>query len=156
MTLQISQYNEQNTFNMENQINPDNQFLNSINNNCRYYTNDQLNNISKDGQLSIIHINCRSLYANFTDIKDYLGQFTQPFTVIALSETWINSNRRANFEMDGYEFIHMDWQNKSGGGVALYTDKNINFRTLQNTTTTVNNVVELVQHKKKSVIISCL
>lgn len=87
MTLQISQYNEHNTLNMENQIDPDNQFLNSINNNCRYYTNDQLNNISKDGQLSIIHINCRSLYANFTDIKDYLGQFTQPFTVIALSET---------------------------------------------------------------------
>ncbi len=57
---------------MENDIEPDNNFFNSLNNNCCYYTEEQFNRaINKDGKLSIIHINSRSLYANFSNIKEY-------------------------------------------------------------------------------------
>lgn len=126
------------------QIDPDNFFFNSINNDCLYYTDEQYNNMNKDGKLSIIHVNCRTLYANFTNIKGYLRQSKQPFNIIAISETWINTEKGLGFELEGYEFTHMDQQNKGGGGVAIYVDKNINFRILDNMTTTVNNLLECV------------
>lgn len=42
-----------------------------------------------------------SLYANFDHIKSYLKQFT----VILISETWINSEREIEFGIEGYEFM---------------------------------------------------
>lgn len=58
----------------------------SINKYCCYYTNEQ-HSINK---LSVIHFNCESLCANFNHTKEYLNQFSYPFNVIAISETWIN------------------------------------------------------------------
>lgn len=129
---------------MDDSIDPDNYLFNSINNDCRYYADEQYNNINKDKQLSIIHINCRSLYANFTNIKDYLTQFKQLFDIIAMSETWINTERGLDFELEGYGLTHGDQQNKGGGDVAIYVHKNINFRILDNMTTTANNLPECV------------
>lgn len=145
---------------MDNSIDLDNYFFNPINNDCRYYT-DERYNINKDRQLSVIRVNCRSLYANFTNIKGYLRQFKQPFNIIAISETWINTERGLDFELEGYEFTHMDQQNKGGGGVAVYVDKNINLRILDNMTTTVNNLLECVtgepfHDQKKSIPIRCM
>lgn len=55
---------------MDDSIDPDNYFFSSSNNDCHYYTDEQYNNINEDIQLSIIHINCRSLYANLTVIAN--------------------------------------------------------------------------------------
>lgn len=93
---------------MDNSIDADNYFFNSINNYCRYYTDGQYNNINEDGQLSIIHVNCRRLDANFTNTRGYLRQFKQAFNFIAISETWINTERGLDFELEGYEFTHID------------------------------------------------
>ena len=72
-------------------IDPESNFFMNVNNNCCYYTEDQFkNNIKLDHCISIIHFNSRSLYANLTLIKDYLRQFTIPFNVIAISETWLS------------------------------------------------------------------
>ena len=43
-------------------------------------------------QFSIIHINCRSLRANFFEIKNLLESLHNSFDVIVLSETWLNDN----------------------------------------------------------------
>ena len=58
----------------EGHIDPENHLFNSINYTCDYYTEDQFNDsVSLDNKLSLIHFNCRSLYANFTKIKEYLS-----------------------------------------------------------------------------------
>jgi hypothetical protein len=62
--------------------------------------------------LSIIHFNSRSLYANFTSIREYLDTFSQPFNVFAISETWINKDKELGFDMDGYELSYMNRLNK--------------------------------------------
>lgn len=135
-----------------NSQDPDNNFFYTINNNCRYYTDDQYNKIIKsNGKLSIIHFNSRSLYANFNNIKDYLHRFSEPFNIIAISETWINSEKGMDFELDGYEL---------GGGVAIYVDKTLNFKVLENMTAVVDNLlecntIELYVEKSKNVI-SCI
>ena len=64
---------EHNTMDLELDIDPDINLFSNINNSCKYYTTEEYNhNIKADGKLSIIHINSRSLYANFKSIKNYL------------------------------------------------------------------------------------
>ncbi len=126
-------------------IDPENNFFHSINNNCLYYSDDLFNNIIKtEHKLSIIHFNSRSLYANFHNIKHYLGQFPQSFNIIAISETWINSERGMDFELEGYEMVCKNREVKNGGGVALFVDKNLIYKVVEKITTVVDNVLECV------------
>ena len=149
---------------MEHDIDPDNNFFLNINNDnkCCYYTDDQYNrDITSKGKLSIIHFNSRSMYANFNNIKEYVNTFTQPFNIIAISETWINTDKGIDFELNGYELRYNNRKNKGGGGVAIYVDVSLNFRVLDCMTTVVDNLlecitIEICKEKHKNVIISCI
>ena len=158
-----SHYTDHQQHELENEIDPDNNFLLDINENCRYYTDEQFNqNINKNqGNLSIIHFNSRSLNKNFKDIKDYLLNFSQPFQIITMCETWINSGDVSDFELDGYELIHVNRQCKRSGGVAIYVDNSIRFTVIDDMTTVVDDFVEcitieLIMEKRRNIIISCL
>lgn len=161
LELKTFQYTDYNISDLEYDIDPDNNFLSSINNNCSYYTDEQFNqNVNIKGKLSIIHFNSRSLYANFTNIKEYLQQFSQPFDIICISETWINEDKGIDFEMDGYDFSFINRQNK-GGGVAVYVTQELDFIVVKDMTTVIDNVleclsVELCMKTAKNVIVSCV
>lgn len=147
---------------MDLDIDPDINFFSNINNSCKYYTTEQFNhNINTDGKLSIVHINGRSLYANFKSIKNYLHSFSQPFNIIAISETWINDERGIDFEMDGYELTYSNRLSKGGGGVAIYVDTNFNFKSVEAMSQVVDNLlecttIEICMENKRNVLISCV
>ncbi len=84
------------------------------------------------------------MYANFSNIKDYLSKFTKPFKIIAISEMWINDDKGMDFELDGYELNYINRKNKSGGGVAIYVDKDLNYRVVGNMSTAVDNLFECI------------
>lgn len=114
---------------MENDTDPENNLLLNILNNCNYYTDDQFNTTTNtENTISIIDFNSKSLYVNFQSIKHYLSQLSQPFNIIATTETW---GRGTDFEMDGYEMICKNRENKNGGGVALFVDKKFNYRVVE-------------------------
>lgn len=125
LELKTVQDMDHNLLDLENDIDPENNFFSNINDKCGYYT-DELHNqtILTDNKWSIIHFNGRSLYANFSNIKDHSSQFTNPFKIIAVSETWIKADKGMDFELNGYELNFINRKNKSGGGVAMYVDKN--------------------------------
>ncbi len=162
LELKNFEYTDHNIHDLENDIDLDNNFFSAINNNCCYYTNDQYNQkIKAVDNLSIIHFNSRSLYENFSHIREYLHQFSQPFNIIAISETWITADKGMDFEMEGYELRYMNRKNKGGGGVAIYVDRNLKFRVLSDMTAVVDNVlecisIEIIKEKSKNVIISCI
>lgn len=142
----------------EHDIDPENNFLSSINKNCSYYTDKQFNKeIKSDRGLSVIHFKSKRLNANFLNIKEYLHQFRKPFIVIAISETWLNPEKGVDFELEGYEMSYINRRNKKGGGVALDVDKKV----LEDMSTTVDNVMECVtieicMKRTKNVIVSCV
>lgn len=87
-------------------IDPDNHFCFNMTGNCKYYTEVQYRDSAEmDGKLSLIHFNSRSLYTNFGHIKEYLNHFKTPFTIIAVSETWINEDKGTDFFLDGYNLV---------------------------------------------------
>ena len=160
--METSKYTEHHSYDLENDIDPDNNFLLEVNENCSYYTNEQFNhNITNEGNTSIIHLNSRSLNKNFKDIKDYLHTFSQPFNIIAISETWMNSGDVEDFEMDGYELVYVNRKNKAGGGVAIYVDNGLKFKVLDDMTTVVDNLfecltIEVCMERGRNIIISCI
>ena len=82
----------------------------------------------RKNQFSILHFNARSLPKNFDNIHSYLNSLDFPFSVIGISETWINPNINVNFDIDGYKFIHVDRENGRGGGVGLYVRDDLQYK----------------------------
>uniref|UniRef100_A0A8C6M161 Reverse transcriptase domain-containing protein n=1 Tax=Nothobranchius furzeri TaxID=105023 RepID=A0A8C6M161_NOTFU len=146
----------------DSNIDPDYNFFNNEIHECNYYNEEQFNiKMKSENSLTIAHFNSRSLYANFDAIKEYIAQFKKPFTVIAISETWITHKKEGNFELYGYDFIHQDRIRKKGGGVALYIDKNLNYKKVEMMTTTIEGVMECVtveisMKKKTNILVSCI
>lgn len=108
----------------------------------------------------MIHSNSRSLCKSFSNIKDYLQQFLQPFNIIAITETWLTEDKDMTYELEGYEVNYLNRQSR-GGGVALYVDKNLSYKLIEDMTMAVENVLECITikictEKGKHVIISCL
>ena len=64
-------------------------------NNCvdtQYYNENSFNKVFQDGnELSLMHLNIRSVPAHFSQFRAQLHLFSIKYKVIALSETAINS-----------------------------------------------------------------
>ena len=147
----------------EDDIDPEGNFFNHISSKCDYYTEEKFNkSIKQDQGLSIIHFNSRSLYANFGKIDQYLKQFTKPFNIIAVSETWLNQEKGLdNLELYGYELNYRNRANKGGGGVALYIDRKLRYKIIESMSTTINDVMECITIEicmgiKRNVMVSCV
>lgn len=113
-----------------------------------------------EGALSIIHFNSRSLYRNFSKIKDYLSNFDR-FNVIAVSETWLDNVKVHDVELEGYELFTINRINKKGGGVALYVDTALRCSMVNCMSNTIENILECLTieidvEKSKNITISCV
>ena len=82
------------------------------------------------------------------------------FDVIAVSETWLD-NESILHKLEGYEFCHQPRKNKNGGGVGLYISNRLNFKIVNQATTSIDNVlecmtVEIILNNSKNIFVSCL
>lgn len=68
------------------------------------------------------------------------------FSVIAISETWLNGEKGADEELEGYEMFFINRINKKRGGVALYGDTPVKCKIVESTctSTTIDNVMECI------------
>ena len=92
----------------DNNIDTDNNVYNDIESKCKYYTDNQFDTNMQDIGLlglSIIHFNARSLNAIFVKMYDYLIGLSLNFDVIAIYETWIQSDSITAFQINGYELL---------------------------------------------------
>ena len=98
-------------------IDPDN-VIEANNIHASYFLDTELESKFKNDKslFSMIHINIRSIKANFVSLKRYLDNCK--FNIIAVSETWLfDGIDLADFEIDGYKLYCMHRQSR-GGGVA--------------------------------------
>ena len=113
----------------------------------------------KSKDLSIIHINCRSLNANFKDLKVLLRTLDFSFDVIGLTETWLNESNADVFQLEGYDLCNKNRVAKHGGGVAFFIRSINNYTIIEQLTVDVENVFECITVKlllKTQIIVSCL
>ena len=118
-------------------IDPDANFLSSVSSNfdCKYY--DEVNYRDAYSQLeqdcsylfSAIHCNIRSLSKHFDDFTTYLQCINKKFSVIGLSETWLNNDKCDLYNIEGYSKVDVCRQSdRRGGGVCLYIHNALSFK----------------------------
>lgn len=131
----VNQYDVSlNGFNFEDESLNENEEDTHSNPPVKYYLSSEFNEIidnSVNQNFSIIHFNARSMFRNFEEIHAYLSNLQYQFSVIGISETWINSNSHVPFVIEGYTFVHVDRPSGRGGGVGLFIRKDLNYKLVQ-------------------------
>ena len=64
---------------------------------------------------------------SFFFAKDLLSNVNLKFSLIGISETWLNDSL-LSVDIDGYRFVHKSRENRSSGRVGLYVSSNLNFK----------------------------
>ena len=120
------------------EIDPDLYFYNSVNLTdaiqCNYYDEKTFceadfhrGNNQTGGVLSICHLNIRSMKKNLKNFDVYMKTLDYNFSLIGMSETWLQSQTRDLYDLEGYEFVETHRTTKSGGGVGLFINEKYQF-----------------------------
>ena len=113
-------------------LDPDCNFLKESSSSCDYFFEGQLNELLKnenDLDLSILHLNARSVYGNFGKFKRLLELLHHELSVIGISETWLNNSTLDLVDIrNGYNFVSNHRVHKTGDGVGLYLQDKFEFK----------------------------
>ena len=95
---------------------------------CNYYLPSDFPHFD-DKDMSIINLNIRSLANKFDTFKNLLDTLKQRFSIISLTETWLNEYKSVeNFGSTDYYFVCSNRINRRGGGLGIYISNNFNFK----------------------------
>ena len=94
--------------------------------NCNYYAEDSLS-IALSAKIDYInavfllcHVNISSIPANPVA---YLQCLNFEFSVVCISETWLNDNNRELYNLSDYNLVETHRSYKKGGGVGIFITK---------------------------------
>ena len=74
----------------------------------------------------VVHLKISSLQAHFDELIEFLHCFSNPSSILLLSETRIKTNPFINVNIPGYSFVHSP-SLTNAGGVGVYYSKNLKF-----------------------------
>jgi len=96
---------------------------------CNYFMEESFNSKlgSFNDNFSLLHFNVGSLPHNSSSFVHYLNNLSVAFSVIGLSETWLNERNFDLYDIDGYNGVHNYRVNRTGGGVSLMVKAGITF-----------------------------
>jgi hypothetical protein len=97
---------------------------------CDYYIEETFNKKCSESSLdtsnlSFLHLNIRSLPRHVKDLENYLSNLNINFTIIGLTETWLNKDIVDLYNLKGYQHQNLFRTNKRGGGVSLLVKEGI-------------------------------
>ena len=99
-----------------------------VSNICNYvFDNNDLTNVCND-DFSILHLNARSINRNFDSIHNFISNFNHTFSIITLSETWLNDDSPKLIDIDDYILLSAPRVGRRSGGVAIYVHNSLSYR----------------------------
>ena len=107
-----------------------NDMINNINI-CNYYDSPDLTHelsFSKTCNLSLLHINIRSLQKHIIDLQEFLSNSSFFPDIITITETRIKDQPAINIDIPSYNFFVKSLNN--AGGVGVYINDTLNCRVL--------------------------
>ena len=78
--------------------------------------------------LSLLHVNARSAPKNIENYKLYLQNINIDFSVVGVSETWLNDSNIYTCTISGYNHVCNYRKGKRGGGVSLFLRQGIDYQ----------------------------
>ena len=112
-------------------IDPDLCFFNElefqVSSNCNYFNCESFVNAHNDKQkrycydnLSLCHVNIRSLKQNFAGLERYLDLLNMKFTIIGVTETWLDEYDCDLYGLNDYNLVEKHRDSRRGGGVGIF------------------------------------
>ena len=125
-------------------------------NSSKYYDINSFNSIdfNSNHDLAIIHINARSLNANFDQFYALFDILKIKFDVICVSESWLDESISNLFNIEGYNAFHSH-RSSRGGGSIIYV-RNIFSCNVINTNFNMqfaNSIILNISYQNKSIIV---
>ena len=118
---------------LSSHLNPDSNFMAGLSSSS-YLAEDDINSevapLSDKINFSIIHLNARSLLKNLDQLNLMLGSLKKPFSVIGISETWLTDCTAELVNITGYNFVSNLRKSKTGGGVGIYLQNDLQYKLL--------------------------
>ena len=120
-------------------------------------------NIKKYDNLSLIHVNIRSMNSNFEKLHDLLLNCSNSFNIICVTETWSTNKdfkNNLNFHLPNFDFVHQQRETeKKGGGILIYLNNNIKFKLMEDLSISNGEnqcvTVEIEYKNSKNLLITC-
>ena len=104
--------------------------------------NDQFVSKCPNETFSLMHLNARSLIGNFDKFEILLTNLRKSFSVIAVTETWLNDLTSDLVNVPGYSFVSNHRKSKIGGGIGLYLKNNFQYKICSECTYSNPDVIE--------------
>ena len=97
-----------------------------------YYLKEQFvseisENRKQETKMSLFHMNIKSLFYHFDELLLHLDSIKFKFTIIGLTETWLDENKRGLYDLETYTSVNKFKNTKRGGGVSVYLNQNITY-----------------------------
>ena len=89
-----------------------------------------------------MHLNARSLIGIFDKIEILLANLRKSFSVIGVTETWLNDLTSDLVNMPGYSFVSNHRKSKIGGGIGLYLENNLQYKICSECTCSNPDIIE--------------
>ena len=94
-----------------------------------YFSSDQFiekySHIKSREKLSLLHWNIRSLHGHYLELQAFLSTLNFHFSFICISETWFTRDNFSLHPMNGYNYVNVYRDDRSGGGVAIYISEDV-------------------------------
>lgn len=103
----------------------------NVTNNCKYYSEKTFNKditVSEYASFSVMHTNIRSIPRNLSAFLANIENLDNKFSVLAFTETWLNSSTAELYHINGYEHVFKVRTDRLGGGVSLFIQNHLNFQ----------------------------
>jgi hypothetical protein len=132
-------------------IDPDLNFLHDIRGsliqNCNYYYNTSLYDQTKakadEVDISLCHLNIRSLPRNLNSFLTTLQSSAMEFNVLAFTETWLKPSNVDAYGIKGYTHEHIIRETKIGGGTSLFVKDTWDYK-LRSDLNIINDDMEMI------------
>ena len=116
----------------------------------------------KQCSFPIFHLNVRSLRKHLEDFKLLVREMQCSIKLFCLTETWLKDQElteNSNFQIEGYNTVHLERKDTNGGGVIIYIKNDVNYKIRTDLTTSDADIefltIEIINESSKNFLVSC-
>ena len=132
LTFNCFDVDEDSIINELNDIDPDLCYYNQFSSNLQsdYHSENSVKRFlasQNSASFSVLHSNIRSFFTNVPDLLTMMSSIEFDFSVICLSETWLNSHNCDSATISKYNHEYRHRTQQVGGGVSIFLRDNLEY-----------------------------
>ena len=109
---------------------------------------------------SVLHLNIRSMSKNFESFREFLDSLCFTFSAICLSETWCQSHKtsNSNLQIPDYVSLQQTWKNRRGRGLCIFLLESFSYKVRDDLAVNSSAIeclcVEVFNKNSKSIVLN--